>query len=74
LQDSELVKLGTVSHDRVRREMDEFRVTLYGTTAGRVSAYLPASNGSLPIWHHAAGSETPAAESIPVLVQRLAPT
>jgi hypothetical protein len=43
-------------------------VVPYDIPEGNVAAYYPECNPLLPLWHHAEGSLTPAAKSIPVRV------
>jgi molybdopterin-dependent oxidoreductase alpha subunit len=64
------VTLRTSSKDDVRREMSGFRVTPYNIPTGCIGTYYPEANALLPIWHYAEGSKTPAAKSIPVMVER----
>jgi hypothetical protein len=42
----------------------------YNIPTGCVGAYYPEANALLPIGHYAEGSKTPAAKSVPVLVER----
>jgi len=70
LAEGDEVTLRTASKDDVRREMSGFRVTPYDIPTGCIGTYYPEANALLPVWHHAAGSKTPAAKSIPVMVQR----
>jgi molybdopterin-dependent oxidoreductase alpha subunit len=70
LAEGEFVEMETVSKDGIKRAMSGFRVIHYDIPVGCVGAYYPEANALLPIWHHAAGSKTPAAKSIPVRVRR----
>ncbi len=72
LLEGEAVRVATRSTDSVRREMAGLRVTAYDIPSGCVGAYYPEANVLLPMWHHAEGSMTPAAKSIPVTVHRMA--
>jgi hypothetical protein len=40
----------------------------YDIPEGNVAGYYPECNPLIPLWHHAEGSDTPAAKSIPVRV------
>ena len=55
-----------------QRTMSGFRVTPYDIPVGCVATYYPEANALLPLWHYAEGSKTPAAKSIPVVLNRLA--
>ncbi len=70
LREGEIIGLRTPSTDNVRRAIWGFRVTPYGIPAGCVGTYYPEANALLPIWHFAEGSKTPAAKSVPVVVDR----
>ena len=63
-------RVQTISRDNVLREMSGLTVVPYNIPPGCVGAYYPEANVLLPLWHHAVGSKTPAAKSIPVLVQK----
>ena len=67
----ETVRVATRSTDNVHRAMTGLRVTAYDIPAGCVGAYYPEANVLLPMWHHAEGSMTPAAKSIPVTVRSM---
>ena len=62
------VKVRTISRDNVLRELAGLTIVRYDIPAGCVGAYYPEANVLLPVWHHAVGSKTPAAKSIPVSV------
>jgi anaerobic selenocysteine-containing dehydrogenase len=64
------VRVETVSKDNILRELGGLTVVPYDIPPGCVGAYYPEANVLLPIWHHAVGSKTPAAKSIPVSVHR----
>jgi len=61
-------RVETVSKDNILRELGGLTVVPYNIPPGCVGAYYPEANVLLPIWHHAVGSKTPAAKSIPVAV------
>jgi molybdopterin-dependent oxidoreductase alpha subunit len=73
LHEGELVGLRTSSKDNVQRAMSGFRVTPYNIPTGCIGTYYPEANALLPIWHYAEGSKTPAAKSVPVMVERSPP-
>jgi molybdopterin-dependent oxidoreductase alpha subunit len=73
LEEGEMVRLRTSSKDNVERAMSGFRVTPYNIPAGCIGAYYPEANVLLPVWHYAEGSKTPAAKSVPVVVERSPP-
>ena len=70
LAEGEEVTLRTESKDDVRRTMAGFRVTPYDIPSGCIGTYYPEANALLPLWHYAEGSKTPAAKSIPVVIER----
>ncbi|GAB0114654.1 FdhF/YdeP family oxidoreductase [Acidisoma sp. C75] len=72
LREGERVKAVTQSTDGHHRELPGLQVVPYDIPAGCVGAYYPEANVLLPAGHYATGSKTPAAKSIPVLVQKLA--
>src|SRR6185312_9779350 len=69
LQEGDSVTLSTAVDDGRRREVSGFRVVAYDIPEGNVGGYYPECNALLPLWHHAEGSQTPAAKSIPVRVR-----
>ena len=70
LHEGETVKLATEAKDDIARELAGLRVVPYDLPVGCVATYYPEANVLIPIWHHARGSKTPAAKSIPVRVHR----
>ena len=70
LKEGETVSLRTSSKDNVERVMSGFRVTPYDIPTGCIGTYYPEANALLPVWHYAEGSKTPAAKSVPVMVER----
>jgi hypothetical protein len=64
------VKVSTVADDGVLREVAGLRATTYDVPEGCCAGYYPECNPLIPWWHHATGSKTPAAKSIPVRVLR----
>ena len=70
LRKAKSVSLRTSSKDNVQRVMSGFRVTPYNIPTGCIGTYYPEANALLPIWHYAEGSKTPAAKSVPVIVER----
>ena len=47
----------------------DMRATAYDIPEGCCAGYDPECNPLIPWWHHAEGSNTPAAKSIPVRVR-----
>jgi anaerobic selenocysteine-containing dehydrogenase len=70
LKEGDSVALKTAVNDGVDRQVDGLRVVAYDIPEGCIAGYYPECNPLLPLWHHAEGSKTPAAKSIPVRVQR----
>lgn len=71
LRDGEIVTLATVANDGVQRELTGLRVTAHNVPEGCCAGYYPECNPLIPWWHHAEGSKTPAAKSIPVRIKML---
>jgi molybdopterin-dependent oxidoreductase alpha subunit len=70
VSDGETVTVTTESGDQVTREVRGLRATAYDVPQGCCAGYYPECNPLIPWWHHAEGSKTPAAKSIPVRVHR----
>jgi anaerobic selenocysteine-containing dehydrogenase len=70
LGEGDLTTLSTVTDDEMKREVHQMRVTAYDVPEGCCAGYFPECNPLIPWWHHAEGSKTPAAKSIPVRVIR----
>src|SRR5882757_10923111 len=70
LKEGDSVALKTAVDDGVDRQVDGLLVVAYNIPEGCIAGYYPECNPLLPLWHHAEGSKTPAAKSIPVRVQR----
>lgn len=68
--DGETVTVTTDSGDQVAGEVRGLRATAYDVPEGCCAGYYPERNPLIPWWHHAEGSKTPAAKSIPVRVRR----
>jgi anaerobic selenocysteine-containing dehydrogenase len=66
------VTLRTFAGDNIERKLTGLRVVAYDIPQGCAGAYYPEANVLLPLWHHAEGSSTPAAKSIPITVERAA--
>jgi len=64
------VTLRTVARDNIERALGGLIVVAYDIPIGCAGAYYPEANVLLPVWHHAEGSKTPAAKSIPVSVHK----
>ncbi len=71
LEAGDRVEMTTAVDDGKRRAMSGFMVVPYDIPEGNVAGYYPECNALLPLWHHAEGSHTPAAKSIPVLIRRI---
>jgi molybdopterin-dependent oxidoreductase alpha subunit len=69
VQDGQHVSLHTAVDDGVARSVVDMRVTAYDIPEGCCAAYYPECNPLVPLWHHAAGSDVPAAKSIPVRIR-----
>jgi anaerobic selenocysteine-containing dehydrogenase len=70
LSDGEMVTVSTEAHDQIRRQVRNMRVTQYEVPEGCCAGYYPECNPLIPWWHHAEGSKTPAAKSIPVTLEK----
>ena len=68
LEEGRTVGLETVSSDGVKRALGGLRVTRYSIPVGCIGAYYPEANVLVPVSHHAEGSKTPAAKSVPVRI------
>jgi anaerobic selenocysteine-containing dehydrogenase len=60
----------TVADDGVLRAVQGLRLTSYDIPAGCVAGYFPECNPLVPLWHHAEGSQVPAAKSIPIVLRK----
>ena len=70
LKDDDRVDCSTHADDGVERVVRDLRVHAFAVPKGAIAGYYPELNPLLPLWHHAEGSHTPAAKSIPVEIQR----
>jgi molybdopterin-dependent oxidoreductase alpha subunit len=70
LKDDDRVDCATHTDDGVDRRVLDLRVHGFALPKGAIAGYYPELNPLLPLWHHAEGSHTPAAKSIPVEVIR----
>jgi molybdopterin-dependent oxidoreductase alpha subunit len=61
----------TVAEDGVARVVRGLRLTSYDIPAGCVAGYFPECNPLVPLWHHAEGSQVPAAKSIPIVLRKV---
>ena len=68
LNERDMVTLSTAVDDGRQRTVSGLMVVPYNIPEGNIAAYYPECNPLLPLWHHAEGSLTPAAKSIPVRV------
>jgi molybdopterin-dependent oxidoreductase alpha subunit len=68
LTEGEIVTVLTDVGDQIKREVRDMRVTTYDVPQGCCAGYYPECNPLIPWWHHAEGSKTPAAKSIPVRI------
>jgi len=59
----------TVADDGVARAVPGLRLTSYDIPSGCVAGYFPECNPLVPLWHHAEGSQVPAAKSIPIVLR-----
>lgn len=60
----------TVADDGVARTVPGLRLTSYDIPTGCVAGYFPECNPLVPLWHHAEGSQVPAAKSIPIVLRK----
>jgi molybdopterin-dependent oxidoreductase alpha subunit len=70
LQVGDRVIVSTVARDGIDRCVPDMRVTRYDIPAGCAAGYYPECNPLIPLWHHAEGSQVPAAKSIPIVVRK----
>lgn len=70
IPESGTARLTTAAGDGITRSMTGFQVIDHDIPAGTCPAYYPECNPLNPLWQHAKGSETPAAKSVPVRVER----
>jgi molybdopterin-dependent oxidoreductase alpha subunit len=68
LNERDVVALSTAVDDGKTRIVSGLAVVPYDIPEGNIAAYYPECNALLPLWHHAEGSRTPAAKSIPVRI------
>lgn len=73
LNERDMVTLSTAVDDGRRRSVSGLMVLPYDIPEGNIGAYYPECNPLIPLWHHAEGSHTPAAKSIPVRVTSAMP-
>ncbi len=66
------VRLRTVSDDGIDRVVENLTVIAYNIPRGSIGAYYPETNPLLALGHHDQLAETPAAKSIPVMVEAMA--
>ena len=64
------VSASSVARDGVARAVPGLRVTPYDIPAGCAAGYFPELNPLIPLWHHAAESQVPAAKCIPIVLSR----
>jgi molybdopterin-dependent oxidoreductase alpha subunit len=70
LQVGDHVTACTVANDGVARAVQGLRLTSYDIPKGCVAGYFPECNPLVPLWHHAEGSQVPAAKSIPIVLRK----
>src|SRR4029077_7720411 len=70
-RDGDIVVATTVADDAIR-EVYGAALTSSDIPRGCVAGYYPECNPLIPLWHHAKGSQVPAAKSIPIRIRRLA--
>jgi molybdopterin-dependent oxidoreductase alpha subunit len=70
LTDGDMVTVTTEAGDQVKRQVNNMRVASYNVPVGCCAGYYPECNPLIPWWHHAVGSKTPAAKSIPVTLEK----
>jgi molybdopterin-dependent oxidoreductase alpha subunit len=67
--DGDLVDIVSVFPDRERR-VSGYRLVKYRTPVGSAAAYYPEANVLIPLDHHGADAQTPAAKAIPIRLER----
>jgi anaerobic selenocysteine-containing dehydrogenase len=70
LKEGQMVTVSTEARDQIRGEVRDMRVTQYDVHKGCCAGYYPECNPLIPWWHHAEGSKTPAAKTIPVTLEK----
>lgn len=70
LNEKSRVSLVTAAGDDRSRRVDGFVIHTYNIPEGCIAGYYPECNPLVPLWHHAVGSEVPAAKGTPVRVVR----
>jgi hypothetical protein len=68
LNERDMVTLNRAVDDGRQRSVSGLMVVPYDIPESNVGGYYPECNPLIPLWHHAEGSHTPAAKSIPVRV------
>ncbi|MFD0985860.1 FdhF/YdeP family oxidoreductase [Methyloligella solikamskensis] len=68
LNEGDEIDLHGAAADNVPRVVRGLRVVKYNIPQGACGGYYPECNPLLPLWHHAKGSNVPAAKSIPVRI------
>ena len=61
-----IVTASTAVGDGVTREVRGLSLKAFRLPRGAVGGYYPELNPLIPLWHHAKGSQVPAAKSIPI--------
>ncbi|CAN5301299.1 FdhF/YdeP family oxidoreductase [soil metagenome] len=69
LSEDDAVSASTAVDDGFLREVKNLTVKAYAIPTGAVGGYYPELNPLIPLWHHAIGSEVPAAKSIPIRIR-----
>jgi anaerobic selenocysteine-containing dehydrogenase len=65
------VALTTAIDDGIHRRVGGFIVRGYNIPQGCLAAYYPECNPLVPVSHHAKGSFVPAAEGVPVRIEKI---
>lgn len=68
--EGDFLTASTVASDGIARSVPGLRATAYDIPNGCVAGYFPECNPLIPLWHHAEGSQVPAAKSIPIRLHR----
>ncbi|MDP9043914.1 MAG: FdhF/YdeP family oxidoreductase [Pseudomonadota bacterium] len=68
LHDGARVRAVTAAGDQHARVVCGLTVKTYDLPRGAVGGYYPELNPLIPLWHHAKGSQVPAAKSVPIRV------
>jgi anaerobic selenocysteine-containing dehydrogenase len=69
LREGQVVSLTSDAEDGIERRVSGLRVTPFSLPDGCLGSYYPEMNPLMPLSHHDAESQTPAAKSVPVQIR-----